>query len=259
LRHFQKINSALLTSRLWSAEFLNGEYAVKIRRPPHNWSLTPLQAIVIQKKLASYVRQERPVHKVRLVAGLDSAYSLHKGHCIGGVVLWDLESKSIVEQHTAFQKRRFTYIPGLLSFLEAPVLIAALRKLHCPPDLLICDGQGIAHPRRFGIASHIGVITDIPSIGCAKSRLIGTHLEPAPEKGARTSLKDKNEVLGTVLRTRDAVKPVFVSVGHKVDLPTAEEIVLACAIAYRLPEPTRLAHQLVAAAKRDSRYSKLTF
>ena len=230
---------------------------MKIGRPPHNWSLTPRQAIAIQKKLASAVRQERPRHKVRLVAGVDAAFSHDKEHCIGGVVLWDLQKKSVVEQHTAVQKLRFPYIPGLLSFREAPALIAALRKLHCPPDLLICDGQGVAHPRRLGIASHIGVITDIPTIGCAKSRLIGDHLEPAPKKGSRTSLRDKNEVVGTVLRTRDSVKPVFVSVGHKIDLATAEQVVLECAIGYRLPEPTRLADQLVASAKRNSRYGKI--
>ena len=229
---------------------------VKIRRPPHNWSLTPRQAIAIQKKLSLTVRQERPRQKIRLVAGLDAAFSQDKEHCIGGVVLWDLREKAIVEQHTAFYKLRFPYIPGLLSFREAPALIAALRKLRCQPDLLICDGQGIAHPRRFGIASHIGVLTDMPAIGCAKSRLIGCHQEPGPQKGSRTSLLDKNEVLGTVLRTRDQVKPVFVSVGHKIDLATAEQVVLECAIAYRLPEPTRLADQLVAVAKRNNRHSK---
>ncbi len=229
---------------------------MKIGRPPHNWSLTPRQAIVIQKKLASSVREEGLRAKIRLVAGLDAAFSQDKEHCIGGVVLWDLQEKTIVEQHTAFYKLRFPYIPGLLSFREAPALIAALRKLHCQPELLICDGQGVAHPRRLGIASHIGVITDMPTIGCAKSRLIGSHKEPGPQKGSRTSLLDKNEVLGTVLRTRDHVKPVFVSVGHKIDLATAEQVVLECAIAYRLPEPTRLADQLVAAAKRNSLGSK---
>lgn len=229
---------------------------MKIRRPPHNWSLTPRQAIVVQKKLSSSVIQEGCRHKVRLVAGLDAAFSQDKEHCIGGVVLWDLQKKTIVEQHTAVQKLRFPYIPGLLSFREAPALIAALRKLHCQPDLLICDGQGIAHPRRLGIASHIGVIIDIPTIGCAKSRLIGDYQEPGPKKGSRTSLLVKNEVLGAVLRTRDQVRPVFVSVGHKIDLATAEQVVLECAIGYRLPEPTRLADHLVAVAKRNSRCSK---
>lgn len=190
------------------------------------------------------------------MAGVDAAFTADKKHCIGGVVLWDLKKKAIVEQHTAVQKLHFPYIPGLLSFREAPALVAALRKLHSPPDLLICDGQGIAHPRRLGIASHIGLLTGIPTIGCAKSRLFGEHQEPGPHKGSRTPLLAKNEVLGTVLRTRDNVKPVFVSVGHKIDLATAAQVVLECAMIYRLPEPTRLADQLVAVAKRNWRGRK---
>lgn len=229
---------------------------MKIPRPPHNWAITPRQAIAAQKKLASAVIQERPRHKIRLVAGVDAAFSADKEHCIGGVVLWDVEKKSIVEQHVAVKKLLFPYIPGLLTFREAPALIAAIRKLHCRPDLLLCDGQGIAHPRRLGLACHLGLITGIPSIGCAKSRLIGYHREPASSKGSRASLLDKNEVVGTVLRTRERVKPVFVSIGHKIDLATAERVVLECAGRYRLPEPVRLADQLVAAAKRNRCGSK---
>lgn len=145
----------------------------------------------------------------------------------------------------------FPYIPGLLTFREAPAIIAALRNLKHSPDILLCDGQGIAHPRRLGIACHLGLLVDMPAIGCAKSRLIGHYQEPALEKGARTPLLIGQEQVGSVVRTRENVKPVFVSIGHKIDLPTAEQIVLTCATRYRLPEPTRLADQLVAAAKRQ--------
>jgi deoxyribonuclease V len=249
-RWFSNIGSGSLLVSSRSTKFSRNEESVKIPRPPHNWTITPRQAIAIQKKLSPAVSQARPTRKIRLVAGLDAAFSEDKEHCIGGVVLWDLESRTVIEQHTAVQKIRMPYIPGLLSFLEAPSLLAALRKLHRRPDLLICDGQGIAHPRRLGIASHIGLLIDIPTLGCAKSRLIGDHQELGPQKGSGSPLRDKGEIVGTVLRTRDKVKPVFVSVGHKIDLATAERIVLECAVAYRLPEPTRLADQLVAAAKR---------
>ncbi|MFN2367943.1 MAG: endonuclease V, partial [Desulfurivibrionaceae bacterium] len=130
----------------------------------------------------------------------------------------------VVERHTAFRELHFPYIPGLLSFREAPALIAALRELRTAPDLIICDGQGIAHPRRLGIASHIGVITDLPTIGCAKSRLVGEYREPGPERGSASPLLHKNELVGIVLRTRDEVKPVFVSVGHKIELDIARRI-----------------------------------
>lgn len=225
---------------------------MKIPRPPHNWSVTPAQAIAIQKRLTLSVEHIKIHKKVRLAAGVDAAFSYDNEQCIGGVVLWDVRKKSIIEQHTAVRKLQFPYVPGLLTFREAPAIIAALRKLHHIPDVLICDGQGIAHPRRLGIASHLGVITGIPTIGCAKSRLVGTYQDPGPSRGSKAPLLDKDEIIGTVLRTRDKVRVVFISVGHKIDLPTAEQLVLECAIGYRLPEPTRLADHLVAAAKRKN-------
>jgi deoxyribonuclease V len=138
----------------------------------------------------------------------------------------------------------------LLSFREGPAVLAALRKLRAPPDVLLYDGHGLAHPRRFGVACHIGVLLNRPTIGCAKSRLIGTHREPGVWRGSGAPLLDGGGVIGSVLRTQDSVKPVFVSVGHLIDLRAAQQIVLACAIRYRLPEPTRLADQLVGATKR---------
>jgi deoxyribonuclease V len=141
-------------------------------------------------------------------------------------------------------------VPGLLSFREAPAVLAALRRLRTVPDALICDGQGLAHPRRFGLACHVGLIADLPAVGCGKSRLCGEHREPGRRRGSRARLVHDGEVVGTVLRTRVGVKPVYVSVGHRIDLPAAERLVLDCAVRFRLPEPTRLADALVGAAKR---------
>ena len=226
---------------------------MKIPPAPHRWSVTPRQAIAIQKRLASLVEQGKPRANLRLIAGIDAAFSPDGRWCIAAVVLWDLCSRTVVEQHVGRRRLTFPYIPGLLSFRETPAVVAALRKLHQPPDAVICDGHGLAHPRRFGLACHVGVLVDVPTIGCAKSRLLGRYREPDTTRGSKSSLTDNGETLNTVLRTQDTVKPVFVSVGHKIDLSTAERIVLICATRYRLPEPTRLADRLVAMAKRATR------
>jgi len=211
---------------------------MRIPRPLHTWEVSPKEAIAIQKEVALLVTHAKPQKKLRFAAGVDAAFSKDGELCIAGVVLWDLQTREVVEQHVATAKLRLPYIPGLLTFREAPAIIAALRKLRQTPDILICDGQGIAHPRRLGIASHL-------------SRLIGDYEEPGPKKGSKSPLLDKDTVIGTVLRTRDNVKPVFVSIGHKIDLLSAEKLILDCTAGYRLPEPTRLADHLVAKAKRD--------
>jgi len=154
-----------------------------------------------------------------------------------------------VETVVAEEKTRFPYIPGLLSFREAPVCLEAVERLTGQPDLFMIDGQGVAHPRRLGLAAHLGLFLDKPTVGCAKSRLIGTYEEPGPEKGAYGLLHDGPEVIGAVVRTRSRVKPVFVSVGNKCTLEDAIRITLACAARYRIPEPTRLAHQAVSRLK----------
>src|SRR5262245_17512572 len=222
-----------------------------VPRAPHRWSVTARQAGVIQRQLASRVRQVPLPGAPRVVAGLDAAVSRDARHCLAAVVAWDLGTHTVIEQHVAVRRLTFPYIPGLLSFREAPAVLAALRKLCTPPDVLVYDGHGLAHPRRFGIACHVGVILDRPTIGCAKSRLIGTHREPGFRRGAIAPLVDDGEVIASVLRTQNGINPVFVSVGHLIDLPGARRIVLACALRYRLPEPTRLADQLVGAAKRS--------
>jgi deoxyribonuclease V len=150
---------------------------------------------------------------------------------------------------------RFPYVPGLLSFREAPAALAALRKLRAEPDAIICDGQGYAHPRRFGLACHIGLIVNRPSIGCAKSVLIGSFEAPASHRGATAALRHNGERIGTVLRTQHDVRPVFVSIGHRLSLAVAVRIVLRAAVRYRLPEPTRLADQSVALAKRSGAHA----
>jgi len=150
-----------------------------------------------------------------------------------------------METVTAQLETTFPYIPGLLSFREAPVCLEVVKQLRHEPDLFVIDGQGVAHPRRFGLASHLGLFLDKPTIGCAKSRLIGTYEEPGPEKGAYSPLYDRDEVIGAVVRTRARVKPVFVSVGHKCTLEDAIRLTLACTGRYRIPEPTRLPHQAV--------------
>lgn len=165
--------------------------------------------------------------------------------------MWDLENQVVVEEHVAIRRLTFPYIPGLLSFREAPAVLASLRKLSRTPDVVMLDGQGLAHPRRFGLACHIGVICDLPTIGCAKSRLTGSFKEPGIRRGSQTPLVDGKQVIGTVLRTRTGVKPVYISVGHKIDLRSAGKIVLNSAVRYRLPEPTRLADRLVARTKKD--------
>jgi len=226
----------------------------------HSWNLSYSQARDCQKNLACKV-QFIPLKKPpKLIAGIDCAFSKDGKKIIAAVVVLKLPDFVPIETTTALRKVTFPYIPGLLSFREAPVCIAAVEKLKNEPDLFIIDGQGIAHPRRLGLAAHLGLFFDKPTIGCAKSRLTGQFEEPPLEKGAYTLLKDKKrmkpdtqytirntqyETIGAVVRTRTNVKPVFVSVGNKCLLKDAIKITLGCTTKYRLPEPTRLAHQLV--------------
>lgn len=230
----------------------------------HSWNLSYSQARDCQKNLASKVQLVPLKKPPKLIAGIDCAFSKDGEKIIAVVVVLKLPDFAPVETTTASRKVAFPYIPGLLSFREAPVCIAAVEKLKTKPDLFIIDGQGIAHPRRLGLAAHLGLFFDKPTIGCAKSKLIGQFEEPPLEKGAYTLLKDKKrmkpdtqytirntqyETIGAVVRTRTNVKPVFVSVGNKCLLKDAIKITLACAVRYRLPEPTRLAHQFVSKLK----------
>lgn len=219
----------------------------------HSWNLTYSQARDCQNNLASKVRFTPPKKQPKLIAGIDCAFSKDGTKIIAAVVVLDMPDFTPVETTNAVRKVTFPYIPGLLSFREAPACIAAVRKLKTVPDVFIVDGQGVAHPRRLGLAAHLGLFFDKPTIGCAKSRLTGIFEDPPVEKGAYSFLKDKKsakqdtqyETIGAVVRTRANVKPLFVSVGNKCTLEDAIKITLGCATKYRLPEPTRIAHQLV--------------
>lgn len=212
-----------------------------IRR--HNWQVTARQALEIQKELAAEVSRIGEISHPRLVAGSDISVDREMGTGTGAVVVLSYPQLDIVEVQTVTERLEFPYVPGLLSFREAPLVLAACEALTETPDLLMVDGQGIAHPRRMGLASHLGLFLGIPTIGCAKSRLCGSHEEPDNEQGSSTELVDNGEVIGAVLRTRAGVKPVYVSIGHMIDLKTAVHWVVRCCRGYRLPEPTRLAHQ----------------
>jgi deoxyribonuclease V len=179
---------------------------------------------------------------IKLVAGVDISVNRFAKTGTAAVVVLRYPELEIVEISTVTERVEFPYVPGLLTFREAPLSLAAFEKLAVTPDLVIVDGQGIAHPRRIGLASHLGLCLGLPTIGCAKSRLTGEYEEPGNKAGSYAELTDSGEVIGAALRTRAGVKPVYVSIGHMIDLPSAIKRVLACCRGYRLPEPTRLAH-----------------
>jgi deoxyribonuclease V len=208
---------------------------------PHRWDASPSEAMEIQEGLRSRVSTERTFGQVSTVAGVDVSI---KGEVArAAVVVLSYPELIPMDYSLAELPAEFPYIPGLLAFREAPPVLAALEKLKTEPDLFIFDAQGLAHPRRMGLATHLGVIIDRPSIGCAKSRLCGSHHEPGPERGSFAHLYDGDEIIGAVVRTKTGVNPLYVSIGHQVDLPTAIEYVLSCCTKYRLPETTRYAHR----------------
>jgi len=204
--------------------------------------MLPQDARQLQMKLAAYIIRENKLGTVETVAGID--VGMKGDRVCAAVVVLNFPKLDVAAQSTATRRVTYPYIPGLLSFREGPVILDALDRLDLKPDLLIFDGQGIAHPCRLGIASHIGLLSDFPSIGCAKSRLCGQYQEPDVERGSHVSLMDHGETIGAIVRTRTKVKPVFVSIGHRVDLQTCIDVVLACCKGYRLPETTRTAHRL---------------
>jgi len=209
----------------------------------HSWNLSPKDAIALQKALAGRVEvHDRLVEPVRLVAGVDVSSARCGASVHAAVVVYDLDRSVLVATAAASLEAAFPYVPGLLSFRELPVVLAAFRRLEASPDVVLVDGQGIAHPRRLGIASHLGLWLDLPTVGCAKSRLCGEHGDPGGLRGEWTRLMAGDEEIGRVVRTRDRVRPLFVSPGHRVSMERAVQIVLACGRGYRLPEPTRQAH-----------------
>lgn len=211
---------------------------------PTSWPRTVAEARALQEALRDRVVTADRLGKIRHVAGVDVGFEDDGAVTRAAVAVLSFPELKPVEHAIARQPTRFPYVPGYLSFREIPAVLAALKKLKTKPDLLLCDGQGLAHPRRFGLACHLGLLTNIPSIGVAKSLLIGEHDRLPQKKGSWVPLKDRREVIGAVLRTRDGVKPVYVSVGHRISLETAIDYVLRCTTKYRLPETTRAAHHL---------------
>jgi deoxyribonuclease V len=210
----------------------------------HRWDLTPKEAIALQRDLAGRVVRQDRIGEVRHVCGIDVGFEEDGAITRAAVAVLAFPRLELVDHAIARRTTSFPYVPGLLSFREIPAVLEALAQLRIRPDLALCDGQGIAHPRRCGLASHIGLAAGLPSIGVAKTRLIGEHRAPRDRRGAWAPLVDASETIGAVLRTRAGVKPVYVSIGHRVSLPTAIEYVMACCTRYRLPETTRWAHRL---------------
>jgi deoxyribonuclease V len=227
---------------------------MKVRRL-HSWDVGPGEAVSLQRELASrIVRTGEPREgPTRFIVGCDVAFDKVSNRAVAAVVVLAYPTLEIVERVVATSSIAFPYVPGLLSFRETPALLEAFERVQHAPDLVMVDGHGYAHPRRFGLACHLGLLLDAPTIGVAKSRLVGEAMAPAAARGSRADLRDAGEVIGTVLRTRDGVRPVYVSIGHRISLAAAEAWVLRCARGYRLPEPTRLADRLAGEAKRGVR------
>ncbi|WP_028590069.1 deoxyribonuclease V [Paenibacillus massiliensis] len=211
----------------------------------HPWDVNEAQSIEIQQELAKKVIQTDQLSGIYYIAGVDVAYHKSSDQLVAAVVILEKDSLECIETSVIEDTAQFPYIPGLFSFRELPPIIKAFEKIQHTPQLIVCDGQGVAHPRRCGLASHLGVLFDVPTIGCGKTRLWGEYSEPDIWRGSTAPLIDDDEVIGNVLRTQDKVNPVFISVGHRISLDTACQWILDLAPKYRLPETTRQADQLV--------------
>lgn len=220
-------------------------------RELHRWDVSPADAARIQTELRERLVLRDDFQEIQVIAGADVSVEKEAAEGYAGVIAYSFPELREIERQSAARKLTFPYIPGLLIFREGPVLLEAFAALECEPDLIIFDGQGLAHQRRLGIASHMGILLDRPTIGCAKSVLVGKYQEPGQEVGAQSPLVDKGEVVGAALRTRTGVQPVFVSQGHRISLKTAIEVVLKCLDGYRIPKPTREADHFVEAVKRE--------
>jgi len=218
--------------------------------PLHRWDLTPTEAVALQRELAGRVVTDTPLPPCSLIAGADVSYNKYDPVIYAGVVVLRLPELTVVERRGASVECHFPYITGLLSFREAPALLAAFAKVESAPDAVMLDGHGIAHPRRLGLACHVGLWLQVPCFGCAKSRLVGKYEEPGREAGSWSPLTDRGQVIGRVVRTKTNVNPVFISAGHKITLDDATRLTLACRGGYRIPEPTRQAHNYVNALRR---------
>jgi len=227
----------------------------------HDWDLTPTEAVALQKELRERVRIEPLPKRISLVAGTDVSFKKHSDEVFAAIVVIRLPSLEVVATAGVKTTATFPYIPGLFSFREAPPLLEAWEKLDVRPDVVMVDGQGIAHPRRVGIASHLGLLIDVPTIGCAKSVLVGKYEEPGEEAGSHTPMVHKGETIGAALRTRDRVSPVYVSPGMGADIASSVDLAMKCVRGYaegksryRIPDPTRQAHLFANALRRGEEW-----
>lgn len=219
--------------------------------PLHKWNVSPAEAAELQKQLAyEVIAEDKFDAPFKTVAGIDLGYDAKTETCRAVVVVLSFPQLQLIESSEAIMPIQFPYIPGFLSFRETPVAVKALEKLQLTPDVILCDGQGLAHPRRFGIACHIGLIADVPTVGVAKSLLVGKFENLGETRGSTAPLVHRNEQVGAVLRTKDKVQPLYISVGHRISLETAIDLVLQCAPKYRLPETTRLADRMASFRKK---------
>lgn len=219
-------------------------------KPLHNWNLTPTEAVALQKQLRDQVVLQPLPDQLELVAGADISYNKFSDVIYAGIVVLRLPALEVVATAGIVTTTKFPYVSGLLSFRETPPLLEAWEKLTVRPDVLMLDGQGIAHPRRFGIGSHVGLLLQLPTVGCAKTLLIGKYEAPLEAAGNWSPLQHKDEVIGAVLRTKYRVNPIFISPGYLADIPSSIDLALRCVNGYRIPEPTRLAHLFVNALRR---------
>lgn len=208
------------------------------------WNIPASEAVEIQKRLAPKVVLCSLPHRTQWIGAADVSYSKNGKHLFAAVIVCHLPGYSVVERVVAFAQVKFPYIPGLLSFRETPLLVEVFKHIEKKPEIIICDGQGLAHTRRFGLACHLGFLLNIPTIGCAKTKLVGDHKDVGPRKGQYRSLYYRGERVGVVLRTRTGVKPIYVSPGHLSDITSSVRLVLRCCNKYRIPEPVRQAHFL---------------
>jgi deoxyribonuclease V len=219
----------------------------------HDWNLSPREAVELQKRLREQVRIAPLAREIKTIAGADISFNKFEPTVYAGIVVLSYPELEVVEESGVVSETRFPYVPGLLSFRETPSVLEAWSQLKTEPDALMLDGQGLAHPRRVGIACHVGLLIERPTLGCAKSVLVGRFEEPPAERGAWSEMVDKGEVVGAALRTKRNVQPIFVSPGHLIDLEGAVDLTLGSDGGYRQPEPTRRAHLLVNALRRGER------
>jgi deoxyribonuclease V len=212
--------------------------------PLHSWNVSVEEAIQIQDDLKDRIILKGTFSKVRTIGGADVAYSKQGNLLFGAIVVLSFPDMEILDTATAEGKISFPYIPGLFSFREGPILIKTFQQLKLKPEIMIFDGQGIAHPRGIGLASHMGLYLDLPSIGCAKTPLLHEFIPPGPLKGSHEWIRREGKKVGTVLRTKENVRPLFISPGHRIDFPTSNRLILETCKGFRFPEPLRKAHQL---------------